>query len=280
MRKINGFLTLLVLPVALVGLWRAIAMADGVTAPVGGSDALPQTVSVWTGLAITLLAAGSFTLRALTSNTSFAHTKLGAAVIAFGCAALTGVVEAARVKGFHLDLIVLTVAGALASTLAMLNPSMTAKPVSLEGAQVQPPKDAGHIPFGVMLVLAATGILMLLFGVGGCGPVSKAYGVAYGACMTGKGVLVVEGIPSKVDTILSSSDSKDAAVSALEGLGMGAATDAVNCAVQAWLAINQVPKNASPSPRLLVGRAAGNEYLARHPSAYWKGDFIKIADTQ
>ena len=248
MRK--TFMTLLVLPLSLLGLLHAVAMAD---AAAGGTattaDILPKTISPLTTLIVTGLAVAAMLLRKYTSDSGFAHTKLGGALIPLGCAILTYVGDALQLHGMHVNSIVIGLGGGLAAWLAM------SKPVGTGG-------QSGLVELRVVGGIAVAVIVgALLFG---CGPVSKAYGVAYGACMSGKGLLVVDTIPGKVDTILSSSDSKDAAVSALEGIGIGAASDAVNCAVQAWLAVNQVPKNASPSPRLLIGRAAGQAYLAKH----------------
>ena len=107
--------------------------------------------------------------------------------------------------------------------------------------------------------------IVLVFGAfalacsAGCGP----YGSAYLACLQGKGIQAATSLPGQVVQIMDSSDPKDATVNALLGLAGRAGGDAVDCAVQTWLVTHPVPRAASPSPHLLMKRAAAEEYLVR-----------------
>ena len=127
----------------------------------------------------------------------------------------------------------------LTGPVPMVTPSPSAP------TPVDPPKIAMLLPF---LFIAGASLLSC-----------AAFGPEFGACMAGKGIQVASGLPGKVNDILSNSNQADAAVTALEGLVGTGVSDIVNC----WLTAHPVVKGAAVSPKLLVGRAAAEAFLAK-----------------
>lgn len=104
-------------------------------------------------------------------------------------------------------------------------------------------------------------LIFIAFAFSACAhatPDQKAYGNAYAACMTARGLEVAPGVADEVWKDLNTGADKSTIIAQLEALGAKGVTDAVTCAVQAWLT---GPTKAAKNP---AGIAAASEYLKAH----------------
>lgn len=123
-------------------------------------------------------------------------------------------------------------------------------------AQKQPPTPPPPVRAGMLLPF-----VLVACAFSACAhltPDEKAFGAAYGACMEAKGLAAAPGVADEVWGDLNSGTNQATIVSQLEALGAKAGTDAVACAVQAWLG---APTKATKNP---AGVAGGNAYLKAH----------------
>lgn len=254
----NRVFALLVAVVAVLFYVNAFADAGGAVASASGI--MPENISVWTGVVVTALAIGAWALRAFTADTSFAHTKNGALVIALVCAVATAVSEVIRTKGLHLSAILPAIMGAVAPLLAMSNPTNVAE------ARAEAKNQGSGTGSGGTQAAMFLALLSVFMAVPGCA--HSTFGTNFGSCMAGRGIkegsAVAKDIEGRVIDSLAQGKVPDDVVTQLEGIGVGIAaqggTDLVSCLVSAWL--SQTGKALNPA-----GVEGGRKYLAKHPSS-------------
>lgn len=93
-------------------------------------------------------------------------------------------------------------------------------------------------------------------------PSEKAFGNAYAACMTAKGLAVAPSVGQTAWNDLNGGANSAAIVAQLEALAKQAGQDAVTCAVQAWM----TPTPGAPAAKNPAGVEAANIYLKNHSS--------------
>lgn len=239
-----GFLAL-----ALLGIFQAIAMADGpAPAPSGVSLALPTG---WPLLALMVLVIASWAVRKYT-NIAFFHTAAGAAVMGIFSAVVPGVIQAI-LHGANLAAIEAAAAGAVFSFFASDNPSNSTAQQSLVVKAMRTKSAA--------MVLLFAG----LFLGSGCTP---------GALALGKCEL--NALPQTFESILVGITSIAAqpganAVADLEQFGQSVGPSIgptqFNCAVQAVeVALKAKTVKGQESPVLVTQIKNLDDYLAKHPA--------------
>jgi hypothetical protein len=105
-------------------------------------------------------------------------------------------------------------------------------------------------------------LLFVAFAFSACAhttPDQKAFGNAYASCMTARGLEVAPSVADEVWKDLNTGANKDIIVAQLEALGAKGVTDAVTCAVQAWLTGSTTKAARNPA-----GIEAANTYLKVH----------------
>lgn len=128
----------------------------------------------------------------------------------------------------------------------------------------QPPSGQALTPPTPPITKAAAmlPLLFVAFAVTSCAhltPDQKAFGNAYAACMEARGLAVAPGVADEAWKDLNTGADKATIVAQLEALAAKGSTDAVTCAVQAWLAPTAAKAAKNPA-----GVAAASEYLKTH----------------
>ena len=132
-------------------------------------------------------------------------------------------------------------------------------------AKKTPPSPPPPVRAGVLLPL-----IFVAFAFVGCGhvtPSQKAFGDAYAACMTAKGLAAAPSVAQEAWGDLNNGTNQATIVGQLEALAGRAGTDAVTCAVQAWLGGASLMPSTTPgklAEKNPAGVAAANAYLKAH----------------
>lgn len=229
MTRLFALLTLLFLP--------ALAFAQSVAPTPAATDPLVITTVL---VAISGLMAF---LRSVAPNESWAHTKVGAVILAGLGAALAAVYGAVQSHGLDGRAALIAALGAIGTLVGVANPSAKA------------------IAKGAALVLP------LLLVLGGCGHISpnvKQYDAALTACLASNGVSALPSLETQVLQILEAGGSSASQIeTSIESVAIAAGGDAAvlvaNCAVQAWL--DQHP--ALPANVITPSQGAARIFLAK-----------------
>lgn len=239
-------LTQFVLVLALVGFTFSIALADSTATPTQAQN----LAALWPMIGLAIANVQAYGARKLTAEYTFFHTGWGAVVLALIGALITAATPVFQSGHVTWAALAWAAAGGASSFFATLNPSTTATD--------PPAKSPSARPGATMLLPLFLALLSAFMAVPGCAhltPDQRAFGNAYATCMEGKGLTVAPGVAEEAWNDLNKGADQATIIKQLEALAGTAGTDAITCAVQAWLT---GPTKGEKNP---AGVAAANAYL-------------------